>query len=170
MRSIRSQCAPALSLLLGVLLLVPISRHGGSDLVLCVESDGAVNVEQSRSDECSSSTVSADEDVPVPSVLSKSGVQHCPGCRDLPLVLPDATDPCEAAVVSSPAEGNATTVRLVTNEVDLQKSDFRIARLHRYSLRLGVPEISSEAFLRELGHLFSDTSVDRAKSSVELLI
>jgi hypothetical protein len=85
-------------------------------------------------------------------------------------VLPDATDPCEAAVLSSPTVGDAATVHLATNERDLRTSDLHAARLHRRPLRPKAPESAPGAFRRELGHLFSDTSVDRAKSSVELLI
>lgn len=170
-RSIRDRWAPALSLLLGILLLVPVSPHGGSNLVLCVESDGAVNVERSQSDECSSPTASADRGISGQAIQTQSSEEHCPGCRDLPLVLPDATDTCESAVLSSStAVGNAATVCLTTNEQDFQTSDFRIARLHRRPLRPRAPKTAPQSFRREWGHLFSDTSVDRAKSSVELLI
>lgn len=169
-RSIRNRWAPALSLLLGILLVLPTGRHGSPSLVLCVESEGTVNVEHSRGDECSSSSSSTNGDAPIQSALMQSSGEHCPGCTDLPLALADATEPCESAVLSAPTVGDAAAAHLATNEQDLQTSDFRIARLHRRPLRPRAPETAPQSFRRELGHLFSDTSVDRAKSSVELLI
>lgn len=98
---LREGWSTALSVVLGLLLLLPASPHATSDLVLCVERSGEVNVEQSHEGECTGPSAESRSQDRAPDLLDVSAGEHCGDCEDLPLRLTDATDPCGTAIAPS---------------------------------------------------------------------
>ena len=148
---------------------MPMSRHGGEEFVLCVELNGAVNVEQARGEECAGPERPEQESTPRLH-LDQSSPEHCVDCVDVPLTLAEAHEPCESAVLPAVVLDDQESERLASEGQNLAASDRHAANVPRYELRPRAPEESGASFRRQEGHLFSDTSIVRAQSSVELLI
>jgi len=157
-------------LVLGALLLVPMSRHAGTEFVLCVEENGTVNVERARSGECATPARAEREHDHAQSALHPSDTEHCTACTDVPLTLAEAHEPCESAVLSPVALGDLVPERGASAVQDLSAKDRFAAAEAVQALRPRAPDASPASFRRREGHLFSDTSIVRAQSSVELLI
>jgi hypothetical protein len=147
-----------------------MSRHASAGLVLCVEPSGAVNVERADGNECEQSVRSGETPSKAELQLTETAPEHCPGCVDVPFFLGDTTEPCESAVVSSSVTTLLPDSRLALPAENFAASDRWAARVDVRALRPRDPASSVESFRRHAGHLFSDTSVVRARSSVELLI
>lgn len=169
-RSIREKWAPVLSLVLGLLVLLPMNRHASAGFVLCVEPSGTVNVERAQGTQCEQSLRSGETRPETGLRLSETAPEHCPGCVDVPFFLGDGTELCESAVVSSSVTTLLPPSRLALPAESFAASDRWVAQIDARALRPRDAASSVKSFRRHAGHLFSDTSVVRAHSSVELLI
>ncbi len=174
-RHIRERWAPIVSLLFGVLLLLPMSQHGTSDLVLCVEKNGAVNVEPARGGDCGSSAFAvtargAPSAPPSQQRIVRSENAHCVGCTDVPLFVTSPSEPCESAVRMGLSSEERAAEGGTFAGWDLDGRDRHASRAHAGVMQPRRGEAAAASLRRQHGHLYSDTSVVRAKSSVELLI
>jgi hypothetical protein len=153
-----------------MLLMLPMSRHGTSGLVLCVEASGVVNVETARGEDCGSSAAEEQPRSESRSAVAelKENGEHCVDCTDVPLSLRSTTEPCESAVLMAPPSEVLAAGDVASVARNLEEGDRHAARTHSSPIRRA--SASPASVHRQEAHLFSDTSIVRAKSSVELLI
>lgn len=145
-----------------------MSRHGTTGLVLCVEASGVVNVEQARGDDCTAAEEEKSNRTVSWTAVAQDSQKHCVDCTDVPLSLESSTEPCESAVLTAPPSDVLAAGDLTSEVRDLKKGDRHAARTSTGPNRWA--RTSPTSVRRQEAHLFSDTSIVRAKSSVELLI
>lgn len=87
--------------LLGLLLLIPATPHA-TEVVLCVEDSGAVNIEQAEDGECTERIRLHAETKP--EAVEAATAEHCADCADVPLRVSEADDPCGGAVLAPSLE------------------------------------------------------------------
>lgn len=164
LRYIRERWAPALNVLLGLLLVAPMSPHN-AEVILCVEANGEVNVERARAGECAETN---------PAVAETSTHQqneewftstrddHCLDCVDVSLHLTSASDPCTSFARPAPAFEN--DFAFTSLAADFAATDRFVAQRDRPDPTSSV-ETSDRCRVRS-----PNTSSLRATSSVVLLI
>lgn len=128
-----------------------------------------VNVEQARGEECSSPEAEKRTDSASWSAVAQESSEHCVDCTDVPLSLSSTTEPCESAVLTAQPSEALASLDITSTTRDLGKAYRHAARMHDNSPARRVKS-SLASFRQQEAHLFSDTSIVRAKGSVELLI
>ena len=121
---IRPQRRSRLSVvLLILLLLVPASPHA-SDVVLCVERSGQLNVEKASFGECADAPgLSDDRRHDLGNAVED---EHCVDCADVPLRFGEADDPCGTAILPSPISLDGPTEALSVSALELGHEPSRV--------------------------------------------